>query len=518
MGSRFSNFHKHSMNNRQNYQSDVEREVEAHIEKYKSILISSWEELNKDKEDVGLSIYYSIVFGNTSKGTGRTRPTSSIFLDQNTDLKKQSLRFMDMLNTVITKLDDKNPKGLIEKLNQLSQSHSNAYHVKKQNYMDFQHGFMKAIKRQLSTIWTTQHNQAWVWFWGFMISIMSPKDDDYDDEHIQDEKKDNNDYISTHTHDTYNTHDTHQDVIDDHDIIDINEYFIELFNDINNSLKYLNIPDDIIQIITLFSLNLTSFYKDNRHRDIALIEIGSDLDNHNCTATRTSNKHYSWCCGTVMGKFWISNKYPLNNYIHEITIVVEDRDNKTNKDQQSLLNMHQLKRTKKHKNKNNNIEACIGFTSNCVKHHLQGLNGFGDLECGFAVRCWDKRLIHHGIKISSDTLTDYVMNYDFYGNNNDNNSDDDDDYLDNEIVLEKLKILQQRLHESMEVDDELTFKVDMNENGTSSIEILLNNVSQNKKLRFTNIPNRIALCASLWTIGIQIRIKSWFLNARKKES
>lgn len=464
MGSTLSNFHDFIMSNndeqkhndeQEEYQSDYEREARENIKKYKILLLSSWKELNKNKEDVGLSIYNSIVFGNTSKGAqGRTRPTMMYF--QNTDLQQQSLRFMEMLNTVITKLNDPNPKMLIKKLNQLSQSHSNAYHVKKQNYMDFQKGFMKAIKRYLSNIWTIQHNEAWVWFWNFIISIMSPcSDDDIDIDDINDIDNDNN---------NHNDIITHNEKINDKDIIDINEYFIKLNNNISNCLKYLNIPQDIIQIITIFSLNLTSFHKSNKNKDIELIEIEDE-----CKATRISNKHYSWCCASVMSKYWISNKSPLNNYIHRITIIIEENNMNRN---------------------NNNIEACIGFTSKCIKHHLQGSNGFGDLECGFAVRCWDKYLINHGKKISSDTLKDPKHN----------------------------DILEQRLHPSMEIDDELTFIIDMNENNKdSTIEILLNNKRQDKKLRFTNVPNKIALCASIWPIGLIIRIKSWLLITKNTE-
>ena len=523
MGSRQSSYNNivreiNNTDDNKNENNDDESNVMKNISKYKNIILSTWKSLYKtNKEEVGLSIYYSIVFGNTSKGNGRSRPTSSIFLDQNTDLKEQSLRFMDMLNTVINKLDE--PKILIEKLNQLSKLHLNAYHVKKQNYMDFQHGFMKAIKLQLHLIWTNEHNNAWKWFWDFIISIMSP-DDDNNNDNIDE-------YIINNNH-FYNKIDIETDINNNNDLIDINDYFIQLLNLISSSLKYLSIPNEILQIITLYSLNLTSFiYNNNKNKNIEqLIEIGSCLinGNKNCTATRISNKHYSWCCGTVMSKFWITNKYsnksPLNNYYHQIKVVIEAIDNDK---------YNHFKHTK-------NIEVCIGFTSKTVKHHLQESNGFGDLQCGYAVRSWDKRLIHNGNKVCSDTLNDnnnYKNNSNsqqtqsFYDNSdNDNDDDDDADNNNNEILLQKLQILQQRLNESMKINDELTFIVDIVDNNNnsenkedtkgSSIEILLNGVKQqNNKLRFTNIPNKIALCTSLWTIGVKVHIKSWTLLAKK---
>ena len=101
MGSLQSTNSKMSNDESKVAEDNMERSIEDNIYKYKITLLSTWKKLLENKADVGLSIYYSIVFGTTSKANGSHRPTSSIFFDQNTDLKKQSSRFMDMLDTVI---------------------------------------------------------------------------------------------------------------------------------------------------------------------------------------------------------------------------------------------------------------------------------------------------------------------------------------------------------------------------------------------------------------------------------
>eukprot|EP00483_Globobulimina_turgida_P008902 UN08920 len=94
---------------------------------------------------------------------------------ENTNIKLQQSRFMDMFATVISQLDE--PKILIKTLNEISKTHSNVYHVQKRNYIDFRRGFMKAIKRELKSqsIWTVEHEIAWQWFWQFIISVMCPE-------------------------------------------------------------------------------------------------------------------------------------------------------------------------------------------------------------------------------------------------------------------------------------------------------------------------------------------------------
>eukprot|EP00483_Globobulimina_turgida_P010441 UN10462 len=108
---------------------------------------------------------------------------------------------------------------------------------------------MKAIRVELTSIWTITCNNAWEWFWNFMIDIMSPDPDidEYDD------------------HYNYNDH----NIIDRHNNIDnncksqqiiyINDYFIELFSLLCDNLKLIGIPEEIIEIITFFSLNFTSY-------------------------------------------------------------------------------------------------------------------------------------------------------------------------------------------------------------------------------------------------------------------
>ena len=155
--------------------------------------------------------------------------------------------------------------------------------------------------------------------------------------------------------------------------------------------------------------------------------------------------------------------------------------------------------------KMDSFHICLGFITDTVSTSQigYGKNAFGDLECGYAVRCWDKRLVHNGIIHSK-----YTLQSSKHSNTNIINSDNIE------------RVLNRRLHECMRVNDKLTFLVDMSEE-KRCIEILLNDEEQShsNELKFeldSNI-NQITFCTSLWTVGINVRILEWTLIDRKTE-
>merc|ERR1719474_100483 len=465
--------------------SAPDSEAKAKMKEYKNILRSTWSKLLENKEEIGLKIYKSIVFDTTSTPTGNGLSTSIIF--ENSDLGQSSSRFIDMLDTVISQLDE--PEALTRRLEELSKMHSDKYDVRKRHYMDFERGFMKAIKWELGAQRTAQHDRAWRWFWDFMLSKMCPDHDS--DFHSDSDSAQDTDH-ETHGDPHYQLTDRSSSILSDdlpsniteRDMVDINEYYRSLYRLLDDALKSsgFTIPDEIVRILTLSSLNLTRFHPKNCNLDSIAIGSCTESGNQKCTATLISNNDYSHCCCTVMAEHWISDSLdsPLSDYIHSIEVVIESEssNHSAHRSRGSLME---------------GFEVCIGFTSDVVGHRLRSSNGFGDLEGGFAVRCWDKRLIQNGGKISKYTLKDRgdsVL--------------DDDDFSDR---------LRHRLHESMKVNDTLTFLVDLKP-GHRTIDILLNGVQQNDDLRFSKVPSRVALCVSLWTIGLKVRIADWKLVAR----
>eukprot|EP01084_Bolivina_argentea_P089361 161251_1 len=359
MGSSFKTFNNNlSNNNDNNNNSNDIKLISKNINKYKDTLVFTWNKLLENKQEIGLSIYKSIIFGSTSRANGRAKDTSLIFA--NTNLNLQSGRFMDMLDNVISKLE--NPQTLIETLHILSNKH-NSYSVRKQNYIDFKNGFMKTIKIKFHTMWNDKYNNAWIWFWNFIISTMSK------DEHQIINTNINSNNISKQQH-----------------IIDINNHFINLYNLLCDTMRSngYDMPQEIIEIVTVFSLNLTSFCETEINNSNQLIISDCEITgNNNCIATRIKNTNTNInnniYCGTIISKYWISNHINKIDYIHKIEVILE------------------------HQNINNKIDSfhgCIGFISDDIINNkiinINGKNAFGDLQNGFAVRCWDKRLIHNG--------------------------------------------------------------------------------------------------------------------------
>lgn len=70
------------------------------LDKYKATLKSTWNKLLQNKQEVGISIYQSIVLDTTMRRNGTAKATSIIF--ENTNLTQQSSQFMNMLGTVIS--------------------------------------------------------------------------------------------------------------------------------------------------------------------------------------------------------------------------------------------------------------------------------------------------------------------------------------------------------------------------------------------------------------------------------
>ena len=68
-------------------------------------------------------------------------------------------------------MDD--PDAFLQSLQQLAVKHHHEYNVKNQNFKEFKRGFMKAIKRKLVKTWCMGYDNAWEWFWNFVISVMS---------------------------------------------------------------------------------------------------------------------------------------------------------------------------------------------------------------------------------------------------------------------------------------------------------------------------------------------------------
>lgn len=342
-----------------------------------------------------------------------------------------------------SKLDE--PKTLIQTLQELSITHSKLYHVKKPNYIDFYRGFMKAINRELNGI-IDDYENAWNWFWEFMISIMSPDkiEDDGDDiseasqAQCQIEKTDN--------------------------FVDIFDYYDNHLILIQIALKHMDAPHSILQIIALYSLNLTVFHR-NKYSHSVQVTSCPITGNADCCATLISNNQH---CGNIMSPFWITNKENNNRYKHRIEVIVESVDK---------INCFV-----------GGFDACIGFTSKILQKNN---NAFGDLKSEFAVRCRDKRMINGGMVISKYSLQSKSTEFE-------NNT-----------------MLWRRLNEFMQINDKLAFIVDMNDK-KCVIDIELNDTKQKNELKFVlNGVDRIAFCASLWTKGIKLRIVSWILQDKK---
>ena len=87
------NFFRKMTNKINSKPNDILIDAKTNISSYKTTLKTTWNELLKRREEVGIEIYKSIVFDGSV-------PTSIIF--EKTNLKKQSSRFMDMLDVVIS--------------------------------------------------------------------------------------------------------------------------------------------------------------------------------------------------------------------------------------------------------------------------------------------------------------------------------------------------------------------------------------------------------------------------------
>jgi len=123
------------------------------------IVKSTWKELMRKKEEVGLSIYQEVLLKEVEM--------SRLFL--RTKIDAQSNSFMMMLDTVVGYLDDLST--LDEKLIALGATHLNHYRVKKRHFKHFRTAFMRAIKQYIP--WTDRREAAWMWFWGRVIDRMT---------------------------------------------------------------------------------------------------------------------------------------------------------------------------------------------------------------------------------------------------------------------------------------------------------------------------------------------------------
>ncbi|ETO21548.1 hypothetical protein RFI_15655, partial [Reticulomyxa filosa] len=123
------------------------------------IVKTTWAELMRKKEEVGLRIYQEVLLKEVEM--------SRLFLQ--TKIDKQSNTFMMMLNTVVGYLDDLST--LDEKLTALGVTHLNKYGVKRRHFKHFRTAFMRAIKQYVP--WTDRREAAWMWFWARIIDRMT---------------------------------------------------------------------------------------------------------------------------------------------------------------------------------------------------------------------------------------------------------------------------------------------------------------------------------------------------------
>eukprot|EP00483_Globobulimina_turgida_P007174 UN07188 len=129
------------------------------IEDAAPIIKKTWHELMKEKAGVGSKIYDSIL----------TKEITMSKLFMQTDLKRQSTVFMEMMDKVVSFLDE--PLTMHDKLQALGFVHVDKYQIKTKHFKHFRSAFMKAIKRYLP--WTDRRESSWQWFWTRIISAMS---------------------------------------------------------------------------------------------------------------------------------------------------------------------------------------------------------------------------------------------------------------------------------------------------------------------------------------------------------
>ncbi|ETO25668.1 hypothetical protein RFI_11468 [Reticulomyxa filosa] len=123
------------------------------------IVKSTWVELMRKQEEVGLRIYQEVLLKEVEM--------SRLFMQ--TKIEKQSTAFMMMLNIVVGYLDDLST--LDEKLTALGATHLNQYRVKRRHFKHFRTAFMRAIKQYVP--WTDRREAAWMWFWARIIDRMT---------------------------------------------------------------------------------------------------------------------------------------------------------------------------------------------------------------------------------------------------------------------------------------------------------------------------------------------------------
>jgi len=123
------------------------------------ILKSTWTMLMQNQREIGNKIYQNVL----------TKEISLSVLFINSQIERQSLLFMQMLDTVIKYLDD--PNNLDKKLLELGAMHNDKYGVKKKHYKHFRTSFIKAIKFYIP--WDDATESAWLLFWDKIIHFMS---------------------------------------------------------------------------------------------------------------------------------------------------------------------------------------------------------------------------------------------------------------------------------------------------------------------------------------------------------
>jgi len=115
--------------------------------------------LMQNQREIGNKIYQNVL----------TKEISLSVLFINSQMERQSLLFMQMLDTVIKYLDD--PNNLDKKLLELGAMHNDKYGVKKKHYKHFRTSFIKAIKLYIP--WDDATESAWLLFWDKIIQFMS---------------------------------------------------------------------------------------------------------------------------------------------------------------------------------------------------------------------------------------------------------------------------------------------------------------------------------------------------------
>jgi len=124
-----------------------------------TIIKKTWKELMSNKVEVGQKLYLQVVTKDLSM--------SRLLIKSKIDIHTTS--FMEMLNTVVGYLDDR--KTMDKKIEDLAQIHAGNYGVKTKHYKHFKTAFMKAIRTYIP--WNGRRENAWLWFWNHLISIMS---------------------------------------------------------------------------------------------------------------------------------------------------------------------------------------------------------------------------------------------------------------------------------------------------------------------------------------------------------